>query len=451
MKRQPKTTYPVRFAVFLSVAFALAALAMLTLLGQTPSAAAQGSAPTPTFTPFPWAPTPVPLVPRGDDDIVNILLLGTDFRNPYEPFRTDVTLILSVNRTAQTVSLLSIPRDTYVWIPGWNWDRINTAFWRGDYNRWPGGGSAALAYTVEYNFGVAIDFYALVDFNGFRTVVDTLDGITVAVDCPLESYKLREIGLDESDAANYDWTVLPIGVHHLDGMTALWYARSRLGTNDWERNRRQQQVLRAMWRQARQVDILPRIPELWNEITQIVITDMQLGDVLGFVPLALALDETRIESHFLGPDQLRFSSTRQGASILVFRNYEAIHQVMENMYSPPTQNVLVQEPPRIEILNGTPNTDWDVVAADRLTWEGLLPVAAGPAESVDFPNTVIYDYTGQSKGSARSILQRVFKVRDVDIIEAPNPNREVDYRVILGASYNSCTYNPAAPVPGEQE
>ena len=343
----------VRLVAALLATPAMVALALLTLILQPLPATAQGSAPTPTFTPFPWAPTPVPIVPHGDDDIVNVLLLGTDERSATEPFRTDSTIIASVNRTAQTVSLLSIPRDTYVWIPGWNWDRINTAFWRGDYMKWPGGGPALIAYTVEYNFGVPVDFYALVDFSGFWTIIDTLGGVTLAVDCPLEGYKVRAVGLDEADVSNYDYTVLPIGIHHLDGQYALWYARSRAGTNDWERNRRQQQLLRAIWRQGRQVDLLPRIPELWNDITQVVTTDMQLSDALGFVPLALALDENRIESHFLGPDQLAFSSTRQGASILVFRSYEAIRQVIENMYSPPTQNLLVQEPPRIEILNGT--------------------------------------------------------------------------------------------------
>ncbi|MCZ7545312.1 MAG: LCP family protein [Anaerolineae bacterium] len=451
MKHHRRPLHPARLTFLLTVALGLIVLAMGFMLSQTPAAEAQDNAPTPTFTPFPWAPTPVPLVPRGDDDIINILLLGTDLRSTTEPFRTDTTIIMSVNRTAQTVSLLSIPRDYYVWIPGWNWGKVNTAYWRGDYNKWPGGGFPALAYTIEYNFGVRIDSYALVDFNGFLNVIDTLGGVTIVVDCELASYKLRAYDLDESNDANYDWTVLPVGVHELDGITALWYARSRLGTNDWERNRRQQALLRAIWRRAREVDILPRIPELWNDITQTINTNMTLGDVFGLVPLALTLDESRIESHFLGPDQLRFSSTSGGASILVPRSYDVIRATVENMYSPPTQNVLVQDPPRIEILNGTENADWELVAADRLSWEGLLPFANGPAHSTDFPNTVLYDYTGQTKGSARDVIQQVLKIRAEDVIVAPDPDRTVDYRVILGASYNSCTYNPAAPVPSERE
>ena len=89
------------------------------------------------------------------------------------------------------------------------------------------------------------------------------------------------------------------------------------------------------------------------------------------------------------------------------------------------------------------------MAAERLTWEGLLPVAAGHADSADFPHTVIYDYTGQTKGSALGILQAVLRVRDENVIAAPDPDRTVDYRIVLGASYNACTYNPGIPVPRE--
>jgi LCP family protein required for cell wall assembly len=450
MKRQPNFAFLTRFSAFLVAALSLAALATLTMIGHPTSASAQSGDPTPTFTPFSWAPTPVPIVPRGDDDVFNVLLLGIDERSSTEPFRTDTVIILSVNRTAQTVSLLSIPRDTYIWIPGWRWDRINTAYWHGDHSEWPGGGPALLAYTIEYDFGVRIDFHALVDFAGFRQIIDTLDGVDIAVDCQVSGYKLKSPELDEADGDNYEWAEMPVGLYHLDGDWALWYARSRLGTNDWERNRRQQQLLRAIWRQARQIDILPRIPELWSQVMDIMTTDMQLSDALGFVPVALTLDESRIEGHFLGPDQLMFSSTRQGASVLVARE-GAIRPVIENMYSPPTQNVLVQASPRIEILNGTPNEDWDQVAAARLTWESLIPTPAGQAESTDYPHTLIYDYTGQTKGSALEVLKRVLNVRDDNITVQPDPDRAVDYRVILGAAYNSCTYNPGVPVPRERE
>jgi LCP family protein required for cell wall assembly len=440
-----------RLLFYLTPLVLAAGLLALSMTAGPPPAEAQGDGPTPTFTPFAWAPTPVPEVPAGDDDIVNIVLTGVDKRASWANFRTDTNIVLSVNRTAQTVSMLSIPRDTYVWVPGWNWDRINTAYWHGEDIDWPGGGPAMLAYTLEYNFGIVVDFYAQVDFNGFRSIVDTLGGIDVAVDCAISGYKIKSWDLDESLDENYDWVEVPVGIHNMDGDWALWFARWRYGSNDWERNRRQQQILRAIWAQAQQIDIIPRLPELWGEATTYVETDVKLSDALSLVPVAVALDATRIESHFLGPDRLMFGTTSSGASILLPRNYWAIREVVENMYSPPTQNRLVQDPPRIEIHNGTTNADWDRVAAERLAWDGLLPTAAGEADSTDYPHTVIFDYTGQTKGSPLPLLQEVLNVPDERVTVEPDPDREVDYLVILGASYNSCTYSAGDPVPTESE
>ncbi len=443
-------TRAMRLALCLMACACGGALLLLSLFA-FPSPAAAIDSPTPTITPFTWAPTAVPIVPRGDDDIVNVLLLGTDLRGAQAPSRTDTIIVLSINRSAQSVSMLSIPRDTYVWLPNWNWGRINTAYLRGELNAWPDGGMAFLAYTLEYNFGIRIDFYASVDFNGFLAIIDTLDGVDVAVDCAISGYKIKDWSLDESDAENYDWIEIPVGVHHMDGEQALWYARWRYSTNDWDRNRRQQQILRAVWQQARKIDIIPRLPELWGEAMRYVDTNVKLSDALSFVPVALALDEVRIESHFFGPDQLKFGSTSEGASILLPRGYEVILEVIENMYTPPTNNVLVQAAPRIEIINGTENPDLDWVAAERLAWEGLLATYGAEPDSTDYPHTLIFDYTGQTKGSPLGLMQEVLGVPAERVTVEADPDRAVDYRIILGASYNSCTYNAGDPVPKEEE
>lgn len=450
MHSESAPAFSTRLVLYLAAAICAGALLTLSMASPAPPAVAQ-DAPTPTYTLFPWAPTPVPVAPRGEDDIVNILLLGTDLRQTAGSFRTDTIIILSVNRTVQTVSMLSIPRDTWVWLPSWNWSKINTAYQQGEQMDWAGGGRAFLAYTLEYNFGIQIDFIASVDFAGFRAIIDTLGGVDVAVDCAVSGYKIKDWSLDESDEDNYDWVEVPIGVHLMDGDWALWYARWRYSTNDWERNRRQQQLLRAIWKQARQVDIIPRIPELWGEMMTYIDTDVKLSDALSFVPVALAMDDIAIESHFFGPDQLKFGTSSNGGSILIPRNYYAILEVVENFYSPPTRNTLVQARPRIEVINGTENPGWDRVAAERLAWEGLLAVYGKTPDKTDYPHTLIFDYTGQTKGSALGALQQALNVPDAHVTVEPDPNREVDYRIILGASYNSCTYSPGNPVPKEEE
>ncbi|MCL4395275.1 MAG: LCP family protein, partial [Chloroflexi bacterium] len=113
---------------------------------------------------------------------VNVLVLGID-RRPSEkcPCRTDVMMIASIDPKTSTAGLITIPRDLYVPIPQVGENRINTANFYGDLYKYPGGGPALAMKTVEYNFGRRIHYYVLVDFNGFRKVVDTLGGIDICV------------------------------------------------------------------------------------------------------------------------------------------------------------------------------------------------------------------------------------------------------------------------------
>ncbi len=191
-----------------------------------------GLPPQPLFT-----PTPVPIIPAGElpDEQVNILLLGQD---DYEErnFRTDVIILLSINPPKhETVTLISFPRDLYVAIPGFWSNRINTA--------WSLGGWDLLKQVFETNFGIVPDYYMMVHFDGFKAVVDSLDGIDV------------EITQTLSDSCHMDppsgWCTFEPGVMHMDGQTALWYSRSRMTSSDFDRNRRTQDVIVAMAKKRR--------------------------------------------------------------------------------------------------------------------------------------------------------------------------------------------------------
>lgn len=397
---------------------------------------------TPTATPrLSGAPAAVPMVLTGDYDILNILLLGSDQRPGDQAYRTDTIIVVSVNRTTNTVNMLSIPRDLYVYIPGYGQDRINTAAIHGDLARWKGGGAALLAYTISYNLGIRVDRYARINFDGFKQIVDALDGIDVPVDCPLTDYRLASPKLDPNNEANYKMFTLPIGYHHMDGALALWFARSRETTSDFDRNRRQQMVLRAIWHKALEQNLLDNLPSLWDQVTKIVDTNLTLVDAASLLPIALDIDATRLHSYFLGPGQVTGWTTPEGGQVLLPQP-NAIRNLVIQFYIPPTENRLVTEQPSLEILNGTKHKAWDKIAASRLAWEGFVPKEAGEAETADFPRTLIYDYTGDAKPSSLKTLQRILNVRKDDIIAAPNPDRKVDFRIILGASYNACTYSP---------
>ena len=172
----------------------------------TPPAATSTPAPTalsafdvgwpPPFTygnaPAPPTPIPPPSTPLSiDPAIINIALLGSDRRPTWTSFNTDVIIILSVHPKRGEVALLSIPRDLYVYLPGYGMQRINTAFSLGERVNYPGGGPALFADTVRYNFGIPIHHYAKVEMNGFSRIVDTVGGVEVNVTCSYRDWRLK--------------------------------------------------------------------------------------------------------------------------------------------------------------------------------------------------------------------------------------------------------------------
>ncbi len=403
--------------------------------------------PTPTVlaTLAPDAPPPATLFPQHSQyDLVNFLVLGSDRRSSGEAYRTDVILIISVNRTTQTVNVLSIPRDLYAYIPGWGMDRINTAELHQTQTRHTSHPLGLLAEAVEYNLGVQIDHLVRVDFAGFEQIVDLMGGITVPVDCPVAGYQLVEASLGEvpepaGEASWQSFTLQP-GYHQMDGAMALWYVRQRIDSSDFDRNRRQQIVLRALWDKLRQSDVVGNLQQIWDLFSTAVETDLAFEEALAMVPLFLAIDATRIEGHYLGLDEVNLWQTPSGANVLVI-DPVPFERTMLHFFTPPVGNRLVQEQASIEVLNASGIRYADQLAAARLQSQGLLAVAQGAA-AVPATRTVVYDHTALVKGSSLTMIQSALNVSDNAVISAPDPGRTVDFTVVIGDNYQSCVTSP---------
>ncbi len=236
--------------------------------------------PPATATPLnPWGDFPGPSEPsaieiarpmepiRFPDGVVNVVLLGSDQR-PYEGgHRTDTIMIASLDPQARTVTLLSIPRDLYVYIPGWRVDRINVADVRG--------GPELVKETILYNLGIRIDRWARVNFSGFVAAVNALGGVDVQVTGYL---------YDRCGKTYYSYR--PGTTVHMDGWTALCYVRMRKASGDFDRLRRQQEVIQAIFNRLISLDGLSRVPDLYAQFSRLVQTDITLDAVLPLVPLA---------------------------------------------------------------------------------------------------------------------------------------------------------------------
>ncbi len=259
------------------------------------------------------APTGILAQPEGQ---VTILLLGSDQRPSDGGLRTDTILLLTLNTKEGTVNITSFPRDLYVYIPGWTVQRINTAYGFGGFE--------SLALTLEYNFGVHPDHYVMINFSSFKEVIDSLGGINVNVAAPLT---------DHRDAYG-DYTV-PAGIVTMDGETALWYVRARYTTSDFDRGRRQQEVLQAIFEKLLSLDAIERAPDLYDIYRQNVTTDMTFDQMAELAPLAVQLrDTSRIHHYFIGPETVMNWVNYSGAQVLLPIR-DAVLEVMKQALNSP--------------------------------------------------------------------------------------------------------------------
>lgn len=383
-------------------------------------------------TPNATAVTPLEIA----DAVINVLLIGTDYRAAESTFRTDTLIVASINTAAGTVSLLSIPRDLFVYVPMWGMARINRAYGAGESNGYPGGGAALLEQTILYNLGIPIHYYALVNFDGFRQIVDTLGGVEVPVTCQLTEYKLLDPALDESDPDNYSLYTQPAGVAHMDGALALWYARARPVGGDFFRGYRQRQVLRAMYHRAQSADLLAQIPALYGDFQEVVETDMGLWDIMQFVPLATRMDDAAIRSLNIGPNQTTGWTTPGGEAVLLPKA-DALRALVTDFLADPATNRLARDLTWVEIVNGAPGLVDPALAAETLRGDGFGITFAADAAAPQ-AQTILIDYTTSSKGSPVKRLQSLLHLADAQVLAQPNADSPVSFQLILGSDYNAC-------------
>jgi LCP family protein required for cell wall assembly len=255
---------------------------------QTPVAASQaGSVPTPTPPPE-WT----------GSEPLTMLLLGVDKRPDDEGgSRSDTMILVRIDPATESASILSIPRDTKVIVPGFGVQKVNAAYAFGEANsdEVQGGGPGLTMRTIEANFGIHVDYYAEVDFAGFEKIIDTVGGVTI--DNP---YAIKD---DEypADGNNYMRIYFPPGWQHLDGENALIYARTRHDDGDAMRSVRQQQILLALREQAMNLNLISNAAELLGELGDSVRTDLSFNQSLELARLGARIDQANIHQVSLMP------------------------------------------------------------------------------------------------------------------------------------------------------
>jgi len=276
-----------------------------------------GNYPGPSVWPPIEIPAPLGVLPKPVDQI-NILLLGDDQR-PYEHgYRTDAILLLTINPSFGTVSLTSFPRDLFIYAPGWTMQRINVIFERGGFD--------LLAGTFEYNFGVKPDYYIKVNIWQFQSMLDDIGGIDVQV-----AYAMSDI--DPHDADNY--RTIPAGKVHMDGDTALWYSRARSASSDFDRARRHQEVLQAVFMRLMNLDIIQKAPQFYSKYRNSVSTNLTLENVAQLFPFARQfLTNFQLRQYLIGRQFVTdWTVPTDGSKVLLPKRAELL-LVMQQILSP---------------------------------------------------------------------------------------------------------------------
>ena len=368
------------------------------------------------------------------EETVNFLLIGSDKRSGTS-FRTDTMVIAILRPNDGQVSLISIPRDLWVSIPGWENQRINTAYQHGELSGYPGGGPGLLKDTIQYNLGIRIDHTAMVDFDGFRKIVDTLGGVDVPVSCPYTDWHLIDPTFDPEIEANWSLYTVDSGVVHMDGDLALWYARSRQKSSDFDRGRRQQEVLRALFTQTLQTGTLSRIPELYNNFKDTVTTDLGLADILQLSLYAPKMTSADIRSYYIRPPYVTSWITDQGAYVLL-PNTDLLPQLLTEALSASTTTV-ERQAIAIDVMNGTSVAGYDTLASTRLNYAGY-ETRIIPSDRQDYAYSVLIDKSAVQDYETSNNILGVMGMLPGSLIPAQDPNSSAQYLLILGYDYQPC-------------
>lgn len=208
-------------------------------------------------------------------DSFSVLLLGIDSRpgETVKQARSDAMVLATVNRTNKTVKLLSIPRDSYVNIPGHGYDKITHAH--------AFGGADLTVSTVENLLDIPVDFVIQSNFKAFKEIVNELNGVSINVK---DEYVVKQVLKDTKGKVQ-----LQTGTHTLDGDQALAYVRTRKADSDLLRGQRQMEVLKAIFDKSKSLTSIPSYDNIIDTLGDNVATNLSMKELVGLFPLLTSL------------------------------------------------------------------------------------------------------------------------------------------------------------------
>lgn len=331
---------------------------------------------------------------KDDAQMTNFLLVGVGGYGHDGSNLTDTMIIASLNPQTKSVKMLSIPRDLYVDDKQSGGQKINSVY--DTYLNKYGSSPVALEKLATFITSITdipIQYTIKIDFNGFVKIVDALGGITVNVE-----NAIHDTAYPRGETIYYETFDISAGVHELDGETALKYARSRHTTSDFDRAKRQQEILSAIKEKALSIDLLTdgtKIQNLYTSIGDSIETNLSVAEIIELAKLAKDIGKNNIQSRVISDDfsscgGLLYTPNRDyfgGAAVLLpaGNEYDELKSFAKNYFY---KDIETGTP--IQVLNATKTPNLALNYLNRFSRDCLNVIYYGNAANRDQLNSVIY-------------------------------------------------------------
>jgi LCP family protein required for cell wall assembly len=370
--------------------------------------------PTGSPTPEPTAvgsDVPAVAIPPWDGkERLNVLLIGTDQRPAQGAYNTDTLIVVSIDPVTKQVAMFSLPRDTEnVPVPPGPAQRAFGTLYRNKINSWfqavrnrpdlfPGTnttrGYNGLKAIIGNLYGLDIKYFVEVNFDGFRSVVDAIGGVTINVQIPVSDDHYP------GDHGTLERVYIPSGIQHMDGAQALRYARSRHGSSDFDRGQRQQRVLVSLREQSDPQALIPRLPSLVDALKKAVRTDVPVGQLAPLLGLASQVDTKNIRSFVFAPPLYGTETPPSAPSYFILPNVAKIRAAVARAFTTDPadealREKLAEEGGGVWVLDGSADRDRGTRLANYLEFYGVAASAPRQRPAGAIPaNTTIVVYNG---------------------------------------------------------
>jgi LCP family protein required for cell wall assembly len=386
-------------------------------------------------------------VPAQDVGRTTVLIMGLDVRPNARALRADSLIVLTINPQTNSAGMLSIPRDLAVRDPMTGETvKVNTIYGLGEIRGYQGGGPEYMRQTLSELTGYPIDYHVTVNFDGFRQIIDLINGIDIDVprDIVDDEYPTEDYGIEK--------LFIPKGRQHMDGELALKYARTRHVDSDYGRAARQQQVIMAIkdriTEPGQMAALLPRIPGLAIAMANSVQTNMPVERAIA---LARALDKASLDNvtrvvidskmgkvtddpkwgYLLTPDMNKV----RAAAEAIFADAPGGPSSEET-----ARQAIMAEAARIIVLNGTQEKALAAKTQTKLITSGFNVINVGNADTADRTDTWLVAHGDRTPETVEA-LARYFNIPP-DRIRSDPPSDQVDVTIILGADQTQTAATP---------